>query len=215
MIATIFVVYCFLFYKSWASFFGSSISTAENVELLDPSNYGVDHSFPIHNYLNKNNPYEKSYRTMLKGCYSLYSRRECESTEEDRIFMNRDQPRTQHNYTEVGFKKVKVPKEVWDAVSEFFNKNKNSKLLEEWPRGNTYVNHWDSPTYMVSFENSRLRGGLDVKQKIWDGMKPIIEEWTGKTIIPTSLYGIRIYTGGAVLATRKYFILVLVPFLNF
>ena len=35
------------------------------------------------------------------------------------------------------------------------------------------------------------------------GVKPIIEEWTGQKIEPTSLYGIRVYKEGAVLATRK------------
>ena len=49
----------------------------------------------------------------------------------------------------------------------------------------------------------QLRGGLDVKQAIWDGLRPVIEEWVGRPVYETSLYGIRKYTGGAVLATRK------------
>lgn len=66
--------------------------------------------------------------------------------------------------------------------------------------GNVYVNHWDSPTTMISFENKNFRGGFDVKQQIWDAVKPIIEEWTGKKVVQTSLYGIRFYHDKAVLS---------------
>jgi hypothetical protein len=95
--------------------------------------------------------------------------------------------------------------------------------VEQWGRANTYTNNWESPTAMISFEDKSLRGlfissnifdmapnehshegGLDVKQKIWDGVQPVIEEWIGRKIYPTSLYGIRIYKSGSILATRKY-----------
>jgi prolyl 4-hydroxylase len=56
---------------------------------------------------------------------------------------------------------------------------------------------------MISLEDQSLRGGDgSVKRNIWDGVKPIIEEWTGQTLEPTSLYGIRVYKDGAVLATH-------------
>jgi hypothetical protein len=63
---------------------------------------------------------------------------------------------------------------------------------------------------MVSFENKDYKGGWDLKQEIWDGVKPILSEWIGgKEIEPTSLYGIRKYGRGAVLAPRKLFILII------
>lgn len=37
----------------------------------------------------------------MEGCYKKYSRHECDSTERDRMLMNLEQPRTQHNYTEI------------------------------------------------------------------------------------------------------------------
>lgn len=51
---------------------------------------------------------------------------------------------------------------------------------------------------MLNFENTKFRGGYSVKQEIWDGLQPIIEEWVGKKCIPVSLYGIRIYHDGQV-----------------
>lgn len=56
---------------------------------------------------------------------------------------------------------------------------------------------------MISFEDSAFREGQQVKQLIWDACKPIIEEWTGKKVEATSLYGIRVYKDKAILATRK------------
>ena len=57
---------------------------------------------------------------------------------------------------------------------------------------------------MVSFENQKLRGGMDLKSRLWAAVKPIIAEWTGgKELIETSLYGIRVYRPEAILGTCK------------
>jgi hypothetical protein len=49
----------------------------------------------------------------------------------------------------------------------------------------------------------RLRGGWDLKSEVWKAVKPIVEEWVGRPVYETSLYGIRKYTNGAILSTRK------------
>jgi prolyl 4-hydroxylase len=54
---------------------------------------------------------------------------------------------------------------------------------------------------MVSVEDSGLRGGgSGLKQKIWDAAKDTISSWTGQEVTQCSLYGIRVYYGGSVLA---------------
>jgi prolyl 4-hydroxylase len=54
---------------------------------------------------------------------------------------------------------------------------------------------------MVNVEETSLRGGgQNLKRKIWDGVKPILEEWTGMELEPSSMYGIRQYTEGAILS---------------
>jgi prolyl 4-hydroxylase len=54
---------------------------------------------------------------------------------------------------------------------------------------------------MVSIEDSGLRGGgRTLKQSIWDAARDTIQEWTGQELTPASMYGIRVYTGGALLA---------------
>lgn len=134
----------------------------------------------------------------------MYSKAECDDNERDRLTHNLEQPATQHNYTTLGFKKFRAPKGVWQPLIDFYHKYKEQKVLEKWYHGATIVNTWESPTWMISFENPAFPEGLQLKQHIWDEITPLIEEWIGGyKIEPTSLYGIRIYSEGAVLAQRK------------
>lgn len=172
----------------------------------DPPEYGVDCTYPIHWGMNRQecSHFAERYDKIMAGCAKIASKEECDENEQGRLLHSREQAKTQHNYTYLGFKKVKAPREVWQPLIDFYNKYKANKKLEKWYRGATIVNTWDSPTYMVSFEDSSFPGGNLVKQQIWDGVKPIIEEWIGgHKIEPTSLYGIRLYTEGSILAPRK------------
>ena len=71
---------------------------------------------------------------------------------------------------------------------------------EDWPDGNTYINSWDSPTYMVSIEIPMLRGGgFKLRRRIWDAARESSEDWMGEDLSPTSLYSIHVYREGAAL----------------
>mmetsp|Transcript_11890 Transcript_11890/g.17353 ORF Transcript_11890/g.17353 Transcript_11890/m.17353 type:complete len:475 (-) Transcript_11890:1397-2821(-) len=199
----------------------------------DPVEYGVDVSFPIqretvstnypwlpHNADPANNPtppeYEgmpiqwlgnkqKEYDDFLQGCVKHYGKygKVCFSTEHDRVAMSLRQPHSMQNYTELGFKKIRTPPEVWKLIESFWEKNKDARGPENWPKGNTYTNHWDAPTHMISVDNQRLRGGgSGLKQALWDAARDTIQEWTGQQLTQCSLYGVRIYTEGARLATH-------------
>ena len=88
-------------------------------------------------------------------------------------------------------------------VKSFWDANKGKASVEKWGVGNTYTNNWSIPTKMVSVENSGLRGGgYGLKQKIWDAARDTISEWTGQELTECSLYGIRIYYEGSVLASH-------------
>ena len=103
----------------------------------------------------------------MEGCYKMYSKRECDATERARLEMSLSQPRSEHNYTKVGFKKTRVPKgfgivfnikliralflkliEAWEPLIQFYEKHKEEEHLEQWSRGYTYVNVWESPSYV-------------------------------------------------------------------
>ena len=87
------------------------------------------------------------YDDFMKGCNEHYgngrSYSGCQITEEDRVEMSLRQPEGMHNYTEMGFKKMKAPKAVWEKVKAFWEDNKDQKnwKAENWPKGNTYTNH--------------------------------------------------------------------------
>lgn len=199
----------------------------------DPVEYGVDVSFPIqhkiasqnyewlpHNMDPEHNQVPKQfkdtvvqplgdkqtfYQDFLDGCVAHFGKKgnRCVSSEDGRIAMSLRQPQSMTNYTDVGFKKIRAPPDVMKLVSDFWEENKERGTLETWGTGNTYTNNWASPTYMVSVENSGLRGGgARLKQKIWDAARDTIQEWTNQELTQCSLYGIRIYTEGSILSTH-------------
>jgi len=153
---------------------------------------------------------QEEYDEFMKGCDEHYGTGRggysaCRITESDRVEMSKRQPAGMQNYTELGFKKMRAPPEVWERVKKFWEDNKDKKNWkpENWPKGNTYTNHWQSPTYMVSVEDTRLRGaGVNIKRKVWNAARDTIQEWTGEEVTDCSLYGIRVYTEGSILATH-------------
>ena len=126
---------------------------------------------------------------------------ECKATEQDRIENNLQQPQSMYNYTKLGFHKLRAPPDIMELLQSFWHRNKEKGTEEEWGTGNTYTNNWKSKSYMVSVEDTSLRGaGNTLKDQIWTAAETIISEWTGQQLTPCSLYGIRVYTEGAILA---------------
>merc|ERR1740124_1387173 len=98
-------------------------------------------------------------------------------TESDRISMNKRQPSGMTNYTDLGFKKIRAPAHVFRVILDFWERNQHKREDEQWFTGNTFTNHWDSPTHMVSVENTRLRGGGGrLKQQIWDMSRETLQQ---------------------------------------
>lgn len=162
------------------------------------SQYGVDRSFPMHHSADVlvANPFYNKY---INGCRKKYGHL-CDSTEEERIGMNLLQPMGMLNYTETGFAKVAAPVELMEMLDKFWTTNLSplpdvtSLPFESWASGNTYTNHWYSPTTMLHLGDELLRN------KVWDATKAELENWVGVELSPSSLYGIRVYHEGAVLA---------------
>lgn len=145
------------------------------------------------------------YDEFLQSCIRKFGNRgsRCVQNERDRIAMSLRQPQSMTNYTKLGFTKIKAPAKVWKLIQEFWQKNKDVRKPEQWGIGNTYTNNWNAPTYMVSVEDGALRGGgATLKQHIWDAARDTVQEWTGEQLTQCSLYGIRIYTEGSILATH-------------
>ncbi|CAJ1936613.1 unnamed protein product [Cylindrotheca closterium] len=172
------------------------------------SNYGVDCSWPIHSKNltcgNLLGDRKAIYEDYMEGCREHWGekgRKRCNAAEADRLEMSRKQPQSMVNFTSTGFKKLKAPAKLWELLSEFWEENEDEQEIEEWFVGNVYTNNWAAPSYYIGVEDTELEGGgPDLRNEIWEAARPVLEEWTGRKLQPTSQYGIRIYTEGAILA---------------
>ena len=171
------------------------------------ASYGVDSSFAVH-YANLDPNNDQGFGTYIEyinRCKSKFSKESCYESEAERLSMNLRQPQSMRNYTALGFKKIEAPKDLTTRLTKFWNDSRNSRHLqdnviqapnvnfEHWEDGSTYVNHWTSPTMMMDLDQS-------LRDLTWDTTKPILEEWSGVELVQSSLYGIRIYKRGAILA---------------
>jgi len=194
-------------------------TTGERDVCVTPENpisdrYGVDVSFPTH-YFPPEEEREHDYKIFLGGCKKYYNHRaiprkkgshsnQCQESEIDRVDMNMNQPRVMQNYTALGFRKMRAPKDLQEVLTTFWTTNKNYQQKERWSPGDTHINHWEAPTYMVSVDNPHLEGGgMNLKNQIWEAGRSILQDWIGKDrypLSPSSLYGVRVYREGAILA---------------
>jgi prolyl 4-hydroxylase len=135
------------------------------------------------------------YDNYIAGCLkaSESDNQLCIWNEEERLEMTLTQPKNMKNFTTAGYAKIKAPPEVTKLLRDYWNDHQEEQAPELWPRGNTYVNHWESQPYVLSM-------GEEKEIKLSELVRPVIEAWTGQELVSTSVYGIRIYKEGSVLA---------------
>ncbi|GAB5365632.1 hypothetical protein AAMO2058_001074700 [Amorphochlora amoebiformis] len=109
----------------------------------------------------------------------------------ERILVNEAQPSALINFTETGFEKMPIPENVWSILNKYYQDNKNSIVLEKWPSTNPYINHWEGHPMMIWLPE--LHTGNPIKQQIFDGLRPVLEKWSGKKLEQTDMYGMRVY----------------------
>lgn len=160
--------------------------------------YGVDCSFPMqHNRIVINNPLGtrnrlEEYEKFIGGCTTDH----CVKSEEDRISMNLQQPPKMQNFTSAGYAKMPAPAPVKRMLQEFWESEQNRRYKAElWPKGATYVNHWNNATYMLPIPQ-------EMENLIVQYIQPVLERWIGGNtpLVLTSIYGIRKYVEGAILS---------------
>lgn len=206
----------------------ANIPTSNKQDSSKPSSYGVDVSFPIFHSVSTNYPWlphnqnknlkvpeeyknvplqplgnrQYIYHQHLEACrrHDPENSELCDVYEFNRLTMNLRQPSSMVNYTRVGFKKIKAPEQLTKVIEKFWKHNHYKGEEEEWPEGNSYFNYWEAPTYLISVDDTSLRGsGPELKKQIWEASAATLEEWTGQELQPCSLYGIRVYGEGSIM----------------
>jgi prolyl 4-hydroxylase len=102
------------------------------------------------------------------------------------------------NYTRVGFKIARLSQEVLENIQGFYHANIKTEKEESVP-GDFIFN--------AGKKNIKSSSLVDLspalRKEIHDTLKPLLEDWTNKSLNPTFVYGIRNYHRGAVLKTHR------------
>lgn len=180
--------------ESWPTLHGWIVGSGSS------SSSGTDHSNTtlLLDLTRPSSPQTDRYRKYMKGCIDRYGPSLCLTNEEDRIAQNRNQPSLQKNFTALGYAKVKAPR--FDLIQRFwYHTNDDAIKREVWDRGNIHTNHWESDTLLLDVEGNP---GLPFTERriLVDEVQATLERWSGVPLRPTSLYGIRVYQKGSILA---------------
>lgn len=92
-----------------------------------------------------------------------------------------------------GFKVMDAPKELWQRLRANYQAHKNTPNIENFPNGHLHVDEAHKPRFIGNAEQQRLN------DEVTAALKPICEAWSNVSLIPTSTYGVRVYTNGSTL----------------
>lgn len=166
------------------------------------SEWGVDVSWPYQRQAKdiQMMPSQVSnYMKYMNGCKKFYSLQVCEANERGRIRDNADQPHKMINYTSgVGYKKIRAPERSFKELVRFWNKFQDYQKPEVWPVS-IFTNHWhnNTKTLLVNeYAGPRMHHEKLVVQEVQE----VLEAWTGQKLELSSIYGIRSYQDGNILA---------------
>mmetsp|Transcript_12521 Transcript_12521/g.19374 ORF Transcript_12521/g.19374 Transcript_12521/m.19374 type:complete len:453 (+) Transcript_12521:134-1492(+) len=153
---------------------------------------------------------QKLYDDYMSGCFDAVAEKqgmeraqispECYIGENDRIKQAKFQPMSMQNYTKLGYTKIRAPQKIFSKIQDFWRKHYDQNVTE-WHRINSYHNMWEAPPSIVNLQNASLEGGGgELMADIWDSSRELLEEWTGQSLVGCSLWGIRLYHDGSILA---------------
>jgi prolyl 4-hydroxylase len=98
-------------------------------------------------------------------------------------------------FTRQGFKKLPIPKDLFNLLQSFYQENKPNEVIEESDAIGRYIksDYSQHPASMIEITD-------EIRANIMHSLTPLLEKWTGLTLEPSAVYGIREYKQGATLA---------------
>ena len=108
------------------------------------------------------------------------------------------QSRVTRTFSALGFDKGRLPDDLYASLASFYYNNRHPPhlVLEDWGAAEgIFVNYWETDVEFV-----HISPGLASR---WQSrLKDLVEEWVGMELETTDMYGMRVYTTGARLATH-------------
>ena len=102
------------------------------------------------------------------------------------------------NYTKRGFEKAKLPTPLLKKIQAFYTTNLGSQKDEKIP--GDFIFNADKKNKKNSF---LIDLSTELRNEIHHTLKSMMETWCGKALLPTFVYGIRVYKRGAVLKCHQ------------
>ncbi|KAG7368888.1 2-oxyglutarate/Fe(II) oxygenase [Nitzschia inconspicua] len=103
--------------------------------------------------------------------------------------------RISRTFSPLGFKKGRLPPDVFASIGAFYYNNAKSVVREEWDNKGVFVNWWETDVMFVQIP-------WNLKMIYQERLKTMVEEWAGEPVEQTVMYGLRMYTEGARLLTH-------------
>jgi hypothetical protein len=95
----------------------------------------------------------------------------------------------------LGFKKGRLPDDVFASLGAFYYNNRDNRVREEWSGKGVFVNWWEVDVYFVQIP-WKLKG-------LWQKrLLELVQNWAGVELEQTDMYGLRRYEEGARLLTH-------------
>ena len=101
------------------------------------------------------------------------------------------------SFTKEGFKKAKFNESLFSEILKFYNQNKDEDQNEHIDGNFVYIpNSKKEASKLIELPE-------ELKEKVHSALKDPLEQWSGISLEPTFVYGIRIYQNGAVLVPHR------------
>lgn len=103
--------------------------------------------------------------------------------------------RVTRTFSPLGFKKGRLPDDIFASMGAFYYNNRHFKVREEWNGKGVFVNWWETDCSFIQIP-------WDLKGKWQVRLRELVEAWAGVDVEQTDMYGLRWYENGARLLTH-------------
>ncbi|CAB9526690.1 Ankyrin Repeat [Seminavis robusta] len=103
--------------------------------------------------------------------------------------------RVKRTFSPLGFKKGRLPDDLFASMGAFYYNNRHHKVREEWTGNGVFVNWWEINCTFIQIP-------WEQKYRWQERLRLLVEAWAGLPVEQTVMYGLRQYEHGARLLTH-------------